>query len=145
IKSTSVRDIVEALQRAGSDERIKAVVLDLTEMGSASPVVLEAIGAALDEFKASSKPLLAYGNYYSQPQYLLASYADTVYLHPMGQLLLPGFGGSQLFFADLLDRLGVNVHIFRVGTHKAAVEPFMLNSMSEESRSNNQQLADELW
>src|SRR5690606_39287067 len=56
--------------------------------------------------------------------------------------LLPGYGGSQLFFADLLDRLGVNVHIFRVGTHKAAVEPFMLNGMSEESRSNNQQLAE---
>ncbi|MGH8463592.1 MAG: signal peptide peptidase SppA, partial [Pseudomonas sp.] len=146
VNTTAVRDIVEALQRAATDDRITGVLLDLSEMGSASAAILEAIGAALDEFKASSgKTLLAYGDYYSQPQYLLASYADTVYLHPMGQLILPGYGGSQLFFADLLDRLGVNVHIFRVGTHKAAVEPFMLNSMSEESRSNNQQLADELW
>lgn len=145
VNSTSVRDIVEALQRAAVDDRVTGAVLDLTEMGEASPVVLEAIGAALDEFKAADKTLLAYSAYYSQPQYLLASYADTVYLHPMGQLLLPGYGGSQLFFADLLDRLGINVHIFRVGTHKAAVEPFMLNGMSEESRSNNQQLADELW
>lgn len=145
VNSTSVRDIIEALQRAAADDRVNGAVLDLTEMGEASPAILEAIGAALDEFKAADKTLLAYSAYYSQPQYLLASYADTVYLHPMGQLLLPGYGGSQLFFADLLDRLGVNVHIFRVGTHKAAVEPFMLNGMSEESRSNNQQLADELW
>lgn len=145
VNSTSVRDIVEALQLAAADNRINGAILDLTEMGQASPAILEAIGAALDEFKATDKTLLAYSAYYSQPQYLLASYADTVYLHPMGQVLLPGYGGSQLFFADLLDRLGVNVHIFRVGTHKAAVEPFMLNGMSEESRSNNQQLADELW
>jgi len=145
VNSTSVRDIVEALQLAAADDRINGAILDLTEMGQASPAILEAIGAALDEFKATDKTLLAYSAYYSQPQYLLASYADTVYLHPMGQVLLPGYGGSQLFFADLLDRLGVNVHIFRVGTHKAAVEPFMLNGMSEESRSNNQQLADELW
>jgi len=145
VNSTSVRDIIEALQRAAADDRVNGALLDLTEMGEASPAILEAIGAALDEFKAADKTLLAYSAYYSQPQYLLASYADTVYLHPMGQLLLPGYGGSQLFFADLLDRLGVNVHIFRVGTHKAAVEPFMLNGMSEESRSNNQQLADELW
>lgn len=145
VNSTSVRDIVEALQLAAVDDRVNGAVLDLTEMGEASPAVLEAIGAALDEFKAADKTLVAYSAYYSQPQYLLASYADTVYLHPMGQLLLPGYGGSQLFFADLLDRLGVNVHIFRVGTHKAAVEPFMLNGMSDESRSNNQQLADELW
>src|SRR5690606_333892 len=145
VNSTSVRDIVEALQLAAADDRINGAILDLTEMGQASPAILEAIGAALDEFKATDKTLLAYSAYYSQPQYLLASYADTVYLHPMGQVLLPRYGGSQLFCADLLARLGVNVHICRVGTHKAAVQPFMLNGMSEESRSNNQQLADELW
>lgn len=145
VASTSLRDILETLDQAAEDDRIKGVLLDLAEMGAVSAANLESIGMALDNYKASGKELIAYADAYSQPQYLLASYANSVYLHPMGQLMLPGYGGSQLFFADLLDKLGVNVHVFRVGTHKAAVEPYLLNGMSEESRSNNQQLADELW
>jgi protease-4 len=142
---TALRDVVETLERAGNDPRVRAVLLDLTELSSVSPAAMETIGAALLRYKNTGKALVAHGDYFSQAQYFLASYADTVYLHPMGQLLLPGYGGSQIYFAELLERLGVNMHIFRVGTHKAAVEPFSMNSMSEESRSNSQQLVDELW
>lgn len=142
---TALRDVVETLERAGNDPRVRAVLLDLTELSSVSPAAMETIGAALLRYKNTGKALVAHGDYFSQAQYFLASYADTVYLHPMGQLLLPGYGGSQIYFAELLEKLGVNVHIFRVGTHKAAVEPFSMNSMSEESRSNSQQLVDELW
>ncbi|MGB4248510.1 MAG: signal peptide peptidase SppA [Pseudohongiellaceae bacterium] len=145
VTSTPLRDILDTLERAAADERIAGVVLSLGEMTSISPANLETVGEALEGYKTSGKALIAHGDYYGQAQYLLASYADTVYLHPMGQVLLPGYGGSQLFFSELLDRLGVNVHIFRVGTHKAAVEPFSLNGMSDESRANSQQLVDELW
>jgi protease-4 len=145
LATTPVRDITDALKRAAEDERIAGVVLNLGEMTSISPANLETVGAALQAFKASGKSLTAHGDYYDQAQYLLASYADTVILHPMGQVLLPGYGGSQLFYNELLDKLGVNVHIFRVGTYKAAVEPFERNNMSEESRANSQQLVDELW
>ncbi|MDO9319529.1 MAG: signal peptide peptidase SppA [Gammaproteobacteria bacterium] len=145
LATTPVRDITDVLKRAAEDERIAGVVLNLGEMTSISPANLETVGAALQAFKASGKSLTAHGDYYDQAQYLLASYADTVFLHPMGQVLLPGYGGSQLFYNELLDKLGVNVHIFRVGTYKAAVEPFERNNMSEESRANSQQLVDELW
>lgn len=145
LATTPVRDITDTLKRAAEDERISGVVLNLGEMTSISPANLETVGAALQAFKASGKSLTAHGDYYDQAQYLLASYADTVFLHPMGQVLLPGYGGSQLFYNELLDKLGVNVHIFRVGTYKAAVEPFERNNMSEESRANSQQLVDELW
>ena len=145
LNTTPLRDITETLKRAAEDERITGVVLNLGEMTSISPANLETVGAALQTFKESGKSLIAHGDYYDQAQYLLASYADTVILHPMGQVLLPGYGGSQLFYNELLDKLGVNVHIFRVGTYKAAVEPFERNNMSDESRANSQQLVDELW
>lgn len=145
VTATPLRDVLESLQRAADDPRIRGVVLDLTELTAVSPAALESIGTALEQFRASEKSLIAHGDYFSQPQYFLASYADTVYLHPMGQLLLPGYGGSQLFFASALEKLGIKVHIFRVGTHKAAVEPFSLDGMSELSRANMQHLVDEMW
>jgi len=145
VTATPLRDVLGALERAATDTRIRGVVLDLTELTSVSAASLETLGAALERFRESGKSLIAHGDYYSQAQYFLASWADTVYLHPMGQLMLPGYGGSQLYFASLLERLGINVHIFRVGTHKAAVEPFSLDGMSDLSRANMQHLVDELW
>lgn len=142
---TPLQDILDTLARAQNDERVQGVVLDLDEMIGASPANLERIGRALDAFKVSGKALLAHGQFYTQAQYYLASFADSVYLHPMGQLMLQGYGGSQLYFSELLEKLGVTMHIFRVGTHKAAVEPYTLTGMSAESRQNNQQLVDELW
>ncbi len=145
VTATPLRDVLDALERAVSDARIVGVVLDLDELTAATPTALESIGAALEQVRESGKSLIAHGDYFSQAQYFLASHADTVYLHPMGQLMLPGYGGSQLFFASALERLGIQVHVFRVGTHKAAVEPFTLDAMSELSRANMQQLVDELW
>ena len=145
VTATPLRDVLDALDRAATDSRIRGVVLDLTELTAVSPASLETIGAALERYRGSGKALIAHGDYYSQAHYFLASWADTIYLHPMGQLMLPGYGGSQLYFASLLEKLGINVHIFRVGTHKAAVEPFSLDGMSDLSRANMQQLVDELW
>lgn len=145
VSATPLRDVLDALERAASDERLIGVVLDLDELTAVTPAALESIGAALERVRESGKSLIAHGDYFSQPQYFLASHADTIYLHPMGQLMLPGYGGSQLFFASALERLGIRVHVFRVGTHKAAVEPFTLDAMSELSGANMQQLVDELW
>ncbi len=142
---TVVSEVVDALDRAAGDSRIAGLLLDLEDLMSVNPAHLETIGDALQRFRSTGKPMFAHGAFYSQPQYALASYADTVSLHPLGNLLLPGYGGNQFFFAGLLEKLRVNMHIFRVGTHKAAAEPFMLDSFSEEARQNNQQLVDELW
>ncbi len=145
VSVTLLKDVTDALDRATADNRISTLVLDLEELESVNPANLETIGAALQRFKASGKPILAHGGFYNQPQYALASYADTISIHPLGNLLLPGYGGNQLFFSGLLERLRITVHVFRVGTHKAAAEPFMRDSFSDEARENNQQLVDELW
>lgn len=145
IVDTPLRDILDTLARARQDDRVRGVILDLREMGGVSPANLERIGSALEDFKGQGKALVAHGDFFTQAQYYLASYAETIYLHPMGQLVLQGYGGNQLYYAELLEKLGVKVHIFRVGTHKAAVEPYTLTSMSAASRENNQSLVDELW
>lgn len=145
IIDTPLRDVLDTLRRAGLDDRVRGLILDLREMGGISPANLERIGTALEDFKGHGKTLVAHGDFFTQAQYYLASFAETIYLHPMGQLVLQGYGGNQLYYAELLEKLGVKVHIFRVGTHKAAVEPYSLTSMSAESRENNQFLVDELW
>jgi protease IV len=103
VSVTLLKDVTDALERSANDSRISALVLDLEELDSVNPANLETIGAALQLFKASGKPILAHGGFYSQPQYALASYADTISIHPLGNLLLPGYGGNQFFFAGLLD------------------------------------------
>lgn len=145
IVDTPLREVLDTLARARQDDRVRGVVLDLREMGSVSPANLERIGSALEDFKGQGKALVAHGDFFTQAQYFLASYAETIYLHPMGQLVLQGYGGNQLYYVELLEKLGVKVHVFRVGTHKAAVEPYLLTGMSDLSRENNQSVVDELW
>jgi protease IV len=140
-----LQDLLEALDEAARDARIAALVIDVSELLSVSPAHLETLGDALLRFKTSGKPVYAYGEYFSQAQYALASHADNITLHPMGSLMLTGFGGSQLFFRDLLDKLKVNVHIFRVGEFKSAAEPFTRMDLSPEARADNQSLVDQLW
>ncbi|HTO59603.1 MAG TPA: signal peptide peptidase SppA, partial [Pseudomonadales bacterium] len=87
----------------------------------------------------------AVGDYYSQGQYYLASYANSIYMHSMGQVLLTGFGAYQSYYKDILDKLKVKVHVFRVGAYKAAVEPYTRTDMSPEAREANRAMIDELW
>jgi protease IV len=142
---TPLRDVLDSLEQAGNDNRIRSVVLELSEMTSVSPAHLESIGDALRQIRERGKSVTAIGHFYSQPQYALASFADAVYLHPMGQVILPGYGGNLTFFRDLIERLKVNVHVFRVGEYKSMVEPYTRNDMSPEVRENTQALMDELW
>ena len=88
---------------------------------------------------------MAYADSYPQAQYYLAAHADEVYLHPQGMVLLEGFGRWRNFYKDGLDRLGVKMHVFRVGEYKSAVEPFLRNDMSPEAKEMSLELYADLW
>ena len=124
VVETLIVDVLEAIEEAQTDDRIRIVVLDIGELTAASTAQLQAIGEVLTAFKETGKKVVVGSNYFSQGQYYLASYADDLYMHPMGQVMLTGYGTYQNYYRGLLDKLKVNVHVFRVGTYKAAVEPF---------------------
>lgn len=145
LAETELNDLLDALRHATEDERIRMVVLDLDDLQFVSVAHAQALGQALAAFRAADKQVLAYGSYYDQQPYLIASYADAIYMHPLGQVLLPGFNVTQLYLKGLLDKLDVNVHVFRVGRYKEFVEPYTRNDMSEAAREANQELVDLLW
>ena len=137
--------VTRAIEHAATDERIRLIVLDLDELTAVSGGQAVIVGEALREFQSAGKEVIAYGTSFTQSQYLIASFADAVYMHPMGQLLLTGYGVNQLYFKGLLDTLQVNLHIFRAGKYKEFVEPYTREAMSDEAREANQTLVDELW
>ena len=140
-----VRDVVDVLENAAKDRRIKALVLDLQGLTGGGLDKLRVVAEAIESFKESEKPVYAIGDYYSQDQYYLAAQADKVYLNPMGGLLLEGYGRYGMYFKDMLDKLKVTTHIFRVGTYKSAVEPVMRNDMSAEAKEAEKQWLDGYW
>jgi protease-4 len=145
LSETLLRDVVDAVDQAAKDERIKAIFMDLGKLESAGLSKLREIGAALKRFKAAGKPVIASADYYPQHSYYLAAYADRAYLQPMGLVMLTGFGVFQNYYKDAMDKLRVRFHIFKVGTYKSALEPFSRNSMSEYDRQAKQALLDVLW
>lgn len=140
-----VRDVVKVIENAQHDSRIKALVLDLHGLTGGGLDKMRTIAEAIDEFKSSEKPVYAIGDYFSQDQYYLAAHADKVYLNPMGALLLEGYGRYGLYVKDMLEKLKVTTHIFRVGTYKSAVEPFIRNDMSDAAREANKEWLDAYW
>lgn len=142
---TRLRDVIAAIEQARGDTRIKALVLETDEMDGAGMADLQDIGHAIRDFKKSGKPVFALGDSYSQAQYYLAAMADTVFIHPQGEVFLRGFGIYQPYFKDALQKLGVDWNIFRVGKYKSAVEPFMLNGMSPAAREDWGGVLNVLW
>lgn len=142
---TLVKDVIDGLQFAKQDDRIKAVVFDLEGLSGGGLSKLRRIGAAIDDFRESGKPVIAMADAYVQPSYYLASRADHVYMHPEGFLMLRGYGIYQNYFKDAIDKLKIDWNVFKVGTHKSAVEPFTRNDMSDEDRSSMTDLLDQLW
>ena len=138
-------NVLEVIDSAQQDDRIEVIVLKLDQLRSAGLSKLQDIGKALVEFKASGKKIIAVGEYYSQGQYYLASYADEVWLAPNGYLLLEGFGRYQLYFKSALEKLSVSSHIFRVGTYKSAVEPYIRDDMSDAAKAANRLWLNDLW
>ena len=141
----AARDLVEAIDAAAGDDRIKVVALDLTTFLGGGQVHLREIGEALDRVRAADKPVLAYAVGYFDDSLLLAAHASEVWVDPMGGAAIAGPGGERLYYADLLDRLRINARVYRVGTYKSAVEPYILNEMSPEARENAAALYGALW
>jgi protease-4 len=140
-----VRDLVKVINEAAKDDRIKVMVLALSDLGSGSLDKLQQVGAALETFKAAGKKVFATGAYYSQNQYFLASYADSINLNPMGAVILEGYGSYPMYYKAALEKLQISTHVFKVGTYKSAVEPFTRNDMSPEAKEANGVWLTELW
>lgn len=139
------RDIIQALDAAARDNRIKAVVLDLGTFLGGGQVHLTEIGEAMDRVRKAKKPVLTYAYAYADDHLLLAAHASEVWLDPEGFALIAGPGGNRLYYAGLLERLSVNARVYRVGDYKSAVEPWSRNAMSDEARANASGLYEALW
>lgn len=138
-------DVIDALDRAATDKRIKAVALELDGFMGAGPANLASIGAALDKVRAAGKPVVAYATAYFEPSYYLAAHASDVMMSPQGGVLLQGFGSYQLYLKEGLDRLKVDVNLFKAGRYKSFAEPYTQSGMSADARESTQSLLDALW
>ena len=145
LQENSLFDIVDAIRQAKDDRNITGIVLDLKNFAGADQPSMQYIGKALREFRDSGKPVIAVGDNYSQGQYYLASFANKVWLSPQGTVDLHGFATNGLYYKTLLDKLKVTTHVFRVGTYKSAVEPFIRDDMSPAAREADSRWIGELW
>ncbi|WP_099350431.1 signal peptide peptidase SppA [Erwinia amylovora] len=145
LKENSLFDVVDAIRQAKDDANITGMVLDLRNFAGADQPSLQYIGKALREFRDGGKPIFASGESYSQAQYYLASFANKIYLSPLGNVDLHGFATHSLYYKTLIDKLKVSSHVFRVGTYKSAVEPFLRDSMSPEARDADGRWIGKLW
>lgn len=140
-----LRDVIEAIELGRDDDSINSMVMDLGYLMSVGISKTQEIAVALESFSAAGKPIVAVGDYYTQGQYLLATYADEIIAHPFGGVALEGFSTYQNYFAEALEKLSVNVHVFRTGKYKSAVEPLLRNDMSTPEREAAQRWLDDLW
>lgn len=141
----TLQQIKTALERARHDERISAVVLNLQEMSETSLTKLDEVGQALADFKTSGKPVYAMGDYYTQGQYYLAAHADEVLLNSAGGVTIQGLGVYRLYYKNAFDKFDITPHVFRVGTYKSFVEPYLRDDMSAESKEDTRRWLDQLW
>jgi len=136
-----LRDVVAAVDAAATDDRVKAIALDLEKFVGGGQSAIATLGEALDRARKAGKPVLAYATGYTDDSYQLGAHASEVWMNPLGAVAIAGPGGNNLYFKGLFDKLGVTANVYRVGTYKAAVEPFTRSDMSPEARANAQGLA----
>ncbi len=144
-RTIQLRDLLTVLDAAAKDEKIGSVVLMLDELDGGGLAMLREVGAAIDRVKAAGKRVVAWGGMYDQKRYLLASHANEVYVHPMGMVLIEGFGRHRNYYRDALDKLGVTVNLIKVGTYKSAAEPFIANAPSQAALEADTYLYGALW
>jgi protease-4 len=142
---TLVQDIVDALDEAKDDARIGAVHLELSSLVSAGFDKLERVAAAIESFKESGKPVIASADFFTQQGYFLAAHANEVYLNPEGIVFLQGYGAFRDYYADAIEMLRIDWNVFKVGTHKSAVETYTRMDMSPEDKESRQRLVSHLW
>ncbi|RZN54814.1 signal peptide peptidase SppA [Escherichia sp. E10V10] len=145
LQENSLFDIVNTIRQAKDDRNITGIVMDLKDFAGGDQPSMQYIGKALKEFRDSGKPVYAIGENYSQGQYYLASFANKIWLSPQGAVDLHGFATNGLYYKSLLDKLKVSTHVFRVGTYKSAVEPFIRDDMSPAAREADSRWIGELW
>src|SRR4249919_1785446 len=141
-----LRDVLRAIDAAGDDTRIERVLLRTDRMEFSGYASIREVAAALARLRAAGKQVVAFGENFDQNQYLLAAQANEVYLDPMGALMLQGMGHYRQYYREgLQDKLGVDVHLFRVGEFKSAAEPFILDAASPESKEADLFWMNDLW
>ena len=145
LQENSLFDVVDAIRQAKTDSNITGIVLDLRDFAGGDQPSLQYVGKALREFRDSGKPVYALGDSYSQAQYYLASFANKIWLSPQGTVDLHGFATNGLYYKTLLEKLKVSSHVFRVGTYKSAVEPFLRDNMSPDARDADSCWITQLW
>ncbi|MFC3053115.1 signal peptide peptidase SppA [Kordiimonas pumila] len=145
IVETSIHDITTALKRAKADKRIAAMALITDSLAGAAPSHLHTIAAAIRDFKSSGKKVYALSSSYTQADYMLAAEADKIYMNPYGSIMMTGYGSYPTYFKGLLEKIGATVNVFRVGTYKAAVEPFIRDDMSDAAKEANLAYLSSLW
>ncbi len=138
-------NVIDVINKAKNDDRVELLVLQLQGLQSAGLTKLQDIGKALVDYKSSGKKIIALGDNFSQDQYYLASYANDIWLNPQGFMLLDGYGRYKMYFKSALEKLAIKQHIFRVGTFKSAVEPFLRDDMSAAAKEANKLWLNDLW
>ena len=144
-RTIQVRDLLTVLDEAAKDSNVSSVLLILDELDGGGLAALHEVGSAIDRVKAAGKPVIAWGGAYNQSRYLLASHASEIYMHPMGYVLIQGFGGHRNYYRDALDKVGVTVHLMKVGSYKSAAEPFTSNGPSLAATEAQAYYTDALW
>lgn len=142
--SLPLNDMIRAIKLAADDKAIDGIVLDCkgASMGMAQ---MQAIITAINEFKESGKWVFAYSDNYTQGNYSLACTADSIFINPIGMVDVHGLSTTVVYFKDMLDKLGVDVQVVKVGTYKSAVEPFILNDMSDANREQTTHFLNNIW
>ncbi|MBC3809396.1 signal peptide peptidase SppA [Undibacterium seohonense] len=144
-RSTQLRDILTVLDAASRDPKITSAVLMLDGMQGAGLAMLREVAGGIERFKASGKKVIAWGSSFDQRQYYLASHANEVYMHPMGNVMLSGFGGYRNYYKDALDKIGITVNVLKVGTFKSFAEPYIANGPSPASSEADAFLYNAMW
>ncbi len=142
---TLLRDLTDSIRNAATDDRIQALVLDLDAMTGGGQPTLDELARAIDEFRNSDKKVIAHGIAMLQGQYYVAAHADEIYLDPFGLLVLEGYDRYRTYFRDALEKIGVDINLFRVGAYKSAAEPYVRQDMSSEDREESVAYLTSLW
>ena len=142
---TILRDVIRAMDLATTDDRITMMIVNTNSLAGGLPSKLHYIGEAMTRFRESGKKIVTYGNSFSQAGYLIATYADEVYLNPYGSVMLYGYGSYQNYYKGFLDKIKAEVQLFRVGKYKSAMEPFIRSDMSPAAKEASRALMGDLW
>lgn len=145
LEQQGLDDLLRAIHTAKTNDKVKGIYIESGLFAGASPAMLQELRQALLDFKSAKKPIIAYGDQYTQGAYYLCSVADSLIINSQGMLDWKGLSVQSLYFKDLLDKLGVKMEIFKVGTYKSAVEPYFLNEMSEANREQITVFCGEVW